>query len=172
MFRRVMSNAPYTVSDFEFTRLRVPHAGAMNIAQEGEEGMGSEDNDHSPIDLRISTALRVQGDNNAVLLNSAPVDHARVVAQAVVSAICQCSDVGGGIPMIDEEGRPRPFNIAVDAGVNVEGSGNLLGSEEHIMRFVSGGGTGGGGKRKRDDGDDGEGRGGHRRWRRTRRSSV
>ncbi|ROV89977.1 hypothetical protein VMCG_10094 [Cytospora schulzeri] len=180
MIRRVMSNPPYPVSEADFGRLRAQHASVMESVHGGqqEENMVMDDEDdedddgHSPVNLRISTALHVQGDNNAVLLNATPVDHAKAVAQAVVSAIRQCSDVNGGIPMIDEEGRPRPFNIVVDAGVGVEGSGNLLGNEKHIMRFLSGGSDSGSGKRKREDGDDGERRGSHRRWRRMRRSSV
>lgn len=183
MMRRVTTNPPYPVSEADFARLRAQHASAMNRLQDEDEDVDMDDGDdgRSPIDLRVSTALHIQGDNNAVLVGATPVDHARAVAHAVISAIRQCSDVTGGIPMIDEEGRPRPFNIAVDAGVSVEGSGNLLGNEEHIKRFLgggggvgggSGGGGGGGGKRKRDDGDGREGRDGHRRWRLTRRSSV
>lgn len=179
MMRRVATNPPYPVSEADFARLRAQHASAMlNRLQDEDEDVDMDDGDdgRSPIDLRVSTALHIQGDNNAVLVGATPVDHARAVAQAVMSAIRQCSDVTGGIPMIDEEGRPRPFNIAVDAGVSVEGSGNLLGNEEHIKRFLGsgdGGGSGsGGGKRKRDDGDGRDGREGHRRWRLTRRSSV
>lgn len=178
MIRRMMDNPPHPVSEGEFARLRAQHASVMNSLQDEDEDMDMNDHDeddgHSAIDLRISTALHVQGDNNAVLLGATPVDHARAVTQAVVLAIRQCSGVNGGIPMIDEEGRPRPFNITVDAGVNVEGSGNLLGNEEHVKRFLDSGNGGGGrgGKRKCGDGGDGEGHGGHRRWRRTRRSSV
>jgi hypothetical protein len=176
MMRRVTTNPPYPVSEADFARLRAQHASAMNRLQDEDEDedvdMDAGDDGRSPIDLRVSTALHIQGDNNAVLVGATPVDHARAVAQAVISAIRQCSDATGGVPMIDEEGRPRPLNIAVDAGVSVEGSGNLLGNEEHVKRFLGGSGGGSGGKRKRDDGDGREGRDGHRRWRRTRRSSV
>lgn len=172
MVRRVMDNVPYTVSEAEFTRLRTQHASVINSVQEESGDMNDEDDGQSSINLRVSTALRIQGDNNAVLLSITPIDHARAVAQAVISAIRQCGDVNGGIPVIDEEGRPRPLHIAVDSGVKVEGSGNVLGNEKHIMRFLSGGGAGGGWKRKRDNGDDGEKRDGHGRRRLTRSLSV
>lgn len=167
MVRRVTSFAPYTVSEAEFTRLRAQHTCVMNSDQEQEEDMDDQDDGHSPINLRISTALRIHGDSNAILMSTAPVDHAKAVAQTVVSAIRQCSDVNGGLPMIDEEGRPRPVNISVDAGLSIKGSGNILGNEEHVLQSLCGAKCGGGGKRKRDDGD-----GLDRRRRRTRGSSM
>lgn len=178
MIHHVMSNPSQPVSEAEFTTIRGQHMSVMGHSPDQDEDTDDhEDDGRSPIDLRISTTLRVKGDNNAVLLKATPADHSEAVAKAVVSAIRQCSDLNGGIPMIDEEGRPRPFNIAVDSGVNVEGSGNVLGNEEHVLRFLRGGGGGGGGdgdgsKRKRDDGDDGEEDSGHRLRRHTRRSSV
>ncbi|KUI52447.1 hypothetical protein VP1G_09887 [Cytospora mali] len=174
MIRRVMSNPPHPISQAEFTRLRQQYATGMYRVQgeEDEDTDDQEDDGRSPINLRISTTLHVEGNNNAVLLTATPADHAKAVTHAVISAIRQCSDMNGGIPMIDEEGRPRPFNITVEAGMNVEGSGNILGNEEHVMQFLGRGGDGNGGKRKRDDSDDGERSDGHRQWRRTRRSSL
>lgn len=104
-----------------------------------------DDNDHNPVELRIMTTVQVEGDNNAILLTASPAEHARAIAEAVTAMIRQAGGMNGGIPMIDEEGRPRPFKIYVAAGMNIEGSGNVLGNADHVMRHL-------GGKRKRDDG--------------------
>lgn len=104
--------------------------------------------DGNPIELRISTTVQVEGDNNAILLTASPAAHAKVIAEAVTATVRHAGGMNGGIPMIDEEGRPRPFRISVSAGVNIEGSGNALGNADHIMQFLSG-------KRKREDGGDG-----------------
>lgn len=104
-----------------------------------------DDDNRSPIELRITTTVQVEGDNNAILLTATPAEHAKVITEAVTATIRQAAGMNGGIPMIDEEGRPRPFRICVSAGMNIEGSGNVLGSADHVMRFL-------GGKRKRDDG--------------------
>lgn len=103
-----------------------------------------DDDDRSPIELRITTTVQVEGDNNAILLTATPAEHARVITEAVTATIRQAGGLNDGIPMIDEEGRPRPLRISVSAGMNMEGSGNVLGNADHVMRFL--------GKRNRDDG--------------------
>lgn len=107
----------------------------------------ADDDDRSPIELRITTTVQVEGDNNAILLKATPAEHAKVITEAVTATIRQAGAMNGGIPMIDEEGRPRPFRICVSAGMNIEGSGNVLGNADHVMRFL-------GVKRKRDDGGE------------------
>lgn len=113
------------------------------------DGPHDDDEDRSPIELRITTTVQVEGNNNAILLKASPAAHAKVIAEAVTATVRQAGGIDGGIPMIDEEGRPRPFRISVSAGVNIEGSGNVLGNADHVMRFL-------GGKRKRDDDVDGQ----------------
>lgn len=108
-----------------------------------------DDDNHSPVELLISTTVQVEGDNNAILLTASPSAQAKVIAEAVTATVRQACGMNGGIPMIDEEGRPRPFRISVSAGINIDGSRNVLGNADHIMRFL-------GGKRKRDDGGDGQ----------------
>ncbi|KAJ0107861.1 hypothetical protein J7T55_007073 [Diaporthe amygdali] len=128
-----MNNANYD-NNREYVNLDVPH---------------DYDDERSPIELRICTTVQVEGDNNAILMTAPPADHAKAVVDAVTATIRQAGSMNdGGIPMIDEEGRPRPFRITVEAGMHIEGSGNVLGSEEHIKQLL-------GGKRKRDDGDGG-----------------
>jgi hypothetical protein len=129
-----MNNANYDNSR-EYSNLDDPH--------------DDDDDDRSPIELRITTTVQVEGDNNAILLTASPAAHAQVIAEAVTATVRQAGGMNGGIPMIDEEGRPRPFRISVSAGMNIEGSGNVLGNADHVMRFL-------GGKRKRDDGGGGQ----------------
>ncbi|KAK7719968.1 hypothetical protein SLS64_002149 [Diaporthe eres] len=109
-----------------------------------------DEDDRSPIELRIMTTIQVEGDNNAILLTASPAEHARAIAEAVTATIRQAGGMNGGIPMIDEEGRPRPFKITISAGMNIEGSGNVLGNADHVLLHL-------GRKRKRDDnGGDGD----------------
>ncbi|POS75333.1 hypothetical protein DHEL01_v206263 [Diaporthe helianthi] len=129
-----MNNANYDNSR-EYSDLDDPH-------EDEDEG--------SPIELRITTTVQVAGDNNAIVLTASPAAHAKVIAEAVTTAVRQAGGMNGGIPMIDEEGRPRPLRISVSAGLNIEGSGNVLGNADHIMQFLSA-------KRKRDDGGGGDG---------------
>ncbi|KKY31663.1 hypothetical protein UCDDA912_g08387 [Diaporthe ampelina] len=130
-----MNNASY--HSREFSNLGDPH--------DDNADDDDDDDDRSPVELRITTTVQVEGDNNAILLTALPAEHARAIAEAVTATVRQAGGMNGGIPMIDEEGRPRPFKISVSAGMNIEGSGNVLGNADHIMRFL-------GGKRKRDDG--------------------
>ncbi|KAI9171335.1 hypothetical protein HJFPF1_00817 [Paramyrothecium foliicola] len=104
----------------------------LSDAAEGQdetEGM-------SPISLRINTSVNVSKSNNLICLAATPADHANAIAQAVVQAIQRNSSGQCGIPMIDEDGRPRPVNIEVDASMVVEGSGNVIGGQDAIMEAL------------------------------------
>ncbi|EQB48836.1 hypothetical protein CGLO_11895 [Colletotrichum gloeosporioides Cg-14] len=75
------------------------------------------DDDHeelSPISLRISTRINIASDGNLIALPSSPSEQANSIARAVVEAI-QGQDWATGLPMIDENGRPRPLKLEVDA---------------------------------------------------------
>ncbi|KAM0287755.1 hypothetical protein ACHAQH_000287 [Verticillium albo-atrum] len=86
----------------------------------------------SPINLRISTRVNVSRDNNLVALPSTPSDQAAVVADAIVRAFKSSTVMEGGMPMIDQDGHPRPVKIEVDAGMTIEGSHNIVGTEAII----------------------------------------
>lgn len=86
----------------------------------------------SPISLRINTSIRISSHNNIVCFNDTPSEHANAIARAVVVALQENSSGQCGIPMIDEDGRPRPVRIEVDAGVEVQGSGNVVGNEKIV----------------------------------------
>lgn len=119
-----------------------------NVAgsEEYDEDEDEEDEDgrrgaaRSVITVRISTAVRVHGDGNMVCVGPAhPADTARAVAIAVTRAITRADEEGGRagvVPMIDEEGRPRPLRIEIEAGIEVRGRGNVLGGQEVVMRAL------------------------------------
>lgn len=90
----------------------------------------------SAISLRINTSVHISSNNNLVCLNDTPASHANAIAKAVVQAIQENSSGQCGIPMIDEDGRPRPVKIEVDAGITVEGSGNVVGSEDVVNQVL------------------------------------
>lgn len=91
----------------------------------------------SPISLRINTSVIITKSNNLVCLSETPAEHANAIARAVVQAIYDNSSGQCGIPMIDEDGRPRPVNIEVDAGITVEGAGNIVGKEDFVKHVLS-----------------------------------
>lgn len=90
----------------------------------------------SPITLRIKTAVHVTADNNIVCLRKAPEEAAGEAARLVMEAMRAGSTGAGGVPMIDEEGRPRPVVVEVEAGWRVEGGGNVVGREEVVREVV------------------------------------
>ncbi|PHH80076.1 hypothetical protein CDD80_2918 [Ophiocordyceps camponoti-rufipedis] len=82
----------------------------------------------SAINLSINTSVVVSSNNNTVYLKD-PATNANEIAMAVVNALRDGSCGKSGIPMIDEDGRPRPLRIHVQAGLTVEGAGNIVGSD-------------------------------------------
>ncbi|TAQ88334.1 hypothetical protein B7494_g3332 [Chlorociboria aeruginascens] len=90
--------------------------------QEYEEGPDT----RSPIEISISVPLTVQGHSNNVHVD--PSLSASKIAMAIVAALKQASMCEGGVPMIDEEGRPRPIKVHVRAETRVVGDDNIVGA--------------------------------------------
>ncbi|RCI14902.1 hypothetical protein L249_6744 [Ophiocordyceps polyrhachis-furcata BCC 54312] len=100
----------------------------------------SEDSDSdleslSSITVHINTSVTVSGDNNTVCLTDTLDASAKANASALVKAMQDASPGQCGIPMIDEEGRPRPLNIHVDAGLTIAGAGNIIGDEASVVNI-------------------------------------
>lgn len=91
----------------------------------------------SPIKITISAPLHITGHHNIMM--TTPSVSATRIAMAITQALRASSMSEAGLPMIDEEGRPRPVEVTVEAGIRVEGSGNVVGErmmrrkEEHSM---------------------------------------
>ncbi|KAM4055064.1 hypothetical protein HRG_005873 [Hirsutella rhossiliensis] len=117
---------PVLVDRSPFTTLLGGSAAAEDEGPEWEEGL-------SAISLHINTSVTVSSDNNMVCLADTPANHANAIAHAVVKALQESSSGQCGIPMIDEEGRPRPVRIHVDAGLTVGGAGNVIGNEAVVQ---------------------------------------
>ncbi|KAH7328924.1 hypothetical protein B0I35DRAFT_30916 [Stachybotrys elegans] len=92
--------------------------------------------DRDSICLRINTSINVTKSNNLVCLTETPAEHANAIARAVVEAMQKNSSGQCGIPMIDEDGHPRPIRIEVDASMSVDGIGNVVGSERIISQVL------------------------------------
>jgi hypothetical protein len=116
----------------------------------------------SSIVLNIKCPLRVTGHDNLIAMDNSLA--ASKIAMAVVSALKQMSMAGSGIPMIDEEGRPRPIKVDVDTSITIEGDRNKLGDaasvamakQAGVQSGVAGGSTS---KREREESDSVEGEG-------------
>ncbi len=106
---------------------------------EFEEGSEDEDGESlSTIHLRIKTPLIVTGDHNLIGIDTSV--SASKIATAVVGALRQMSVGGAGVPMIDEEGRPRPIKVSVLAGTRVDGNKNVVGEKAFLAATVGAGG--------------------------------
>ncbi|KAG6026127.1 hypothetical protein E4U41_001348 [Claviceps citrina] len=90
----------------------------------------------SGISLRINTSVRVSSNNNHVCVSETPAEHASAIARAVVHAIQENSSGQCGIPMIDEDGRPRPVSVHVDAVLEVHGEGNVVGNDGFVTELL------------------------------------
>ncbi|OAQ59791.1 hypothetical protein VFPFJ_11371 [Purpureocillium lilacinum] len=92
--------------------------------------------DFSAIILCIDTSIKVTNNNNILCIKATPADNAKEIAEAVVKALRDYSAANMGLPMIDEEGRPRPVEVKVHAGVALEGSNNFLGCKETLNQYL------------------------------------
>lgn len=90
----------------------------------------------SPLQLHIDTSIRITKGNNLVCLTDSPARHASAIAEAVTQAIQRTSSGNCGLPMIDGDGNPRPIRIEVDAGMTVDGVGNVVGNEKIIEEVL------------------------------------
>ncbi|CEI64076.1 hypothetical protein FVEN_g10844 [Fusarium venenatum] len=126
------------IGDRLFPRPAVPSMPSVVMASDDQDETSETS---SPISLRINTAVNVSRSNNIVCLTATPAEQANAIAKAVVQALYEGSSGRCGIPMIDESGCPRPLNIEVDAGLVVEGTGNVIGSRDVIGELLQKRGT-------------------------------
>jgi hypothetical protein len=97
-------------------------------AQIDEEHPDSDmDSTPSPIIISISSPVTIIGHTNLLAID--PTEMGTNIAQSIVRSIKEASVCSAGIPMFDEEGRPRPIEIRVDAGIKVQGTNNTVGEK-------------------------------------------
>lgn len=102
-------------------------------AQIGEDHPDSDmETTHSSITISISAPVTIIGHANLVAID--PVEMGINIAQSIFRSIKECSVSGAGMPMIDEEGRPRPIEVRMDSGIKVQGTKNIIG--EKAVLFV------------------------------------
>jgi hypothetical protein len=133
-FGQQLFTPPHNMSHNQQLTAHVTHDGDSD-SEEGEE-------DECPrklseIHLKISAPLLVQGNGNLVSIDTAA--NATKISLGVVSALRQITSASGGVPMIDEDGRPRPIKIDITAEVRVHGSCNVVGEKAILAKTVVGG---------------------------------
>jgi hypothetical protein len=97
----------------------------------GYEGAEEDDDSLSAINIIIKCPLHIKGDHNLVAVDTAI--SANKIAQGVVGALKAMSMSGHGVPMIDEDGRPRPITVTAIAEVTIDGSKNVVGEKVRPM---------------------------------------
>jgi hypothetical protein len=94
------------------------------------------DSDLSPIVINISSPVTITGHGNLVAFD--PSTTAAAIAEAVARSLKSASVSSSGIPMIDEEGRPRPIKVTVDTPVKVQGDKNMIGDHPVMLKLREG----------------------------------
>uniref|UniRef100_A0A8H7N9I9 Uncharacterized protein n=1 Tax=Bionectria ochroleuca TaxID=29856 RepID=A0A8H7N9I9_BIOOC len=100
------------------------------------ETMEDDDEPCAPLNLRINTSITINKSNNLICLSESPSSHANAITEAITGAIRKHSAGDCGFPMVDGNGNPRPIRLEVDAGLVVEGEGNIIGSESVILEAI------------------------------------
>jgi hypothetical protein len=93
---------------------------------------GDSDAARSSVCLRVNAAVSISGDHNCICITKPPADHVNTIVRAALNTIKENSSGQCGIPMVDEDGRPRPVIIEVEAGMMVHGTDNAVGNENAI----------------------------------------
>lgn len=96
-----------------------------NVSPQVEVDEDDDVSDAKTIKILINCPISVKGNNNNVMVS--PVVGVGKVVAAVVQAIREASMCQGGIPMIDEDGVPRGVDVQVEAGMTIDGDGNVVG---------------------------------------------
>ncbi|KAH6898448.1 hypothetical protein B0T10DRAFT_109308 [Thelonectria olida] len=122
----------YRIQHF-FPQAEAQHATLESAADDEEE---EDSASKSPISLRINSSINISSNNNIICIESTPSENANAIAQAVAKAILEGSSGRCGIPMIDENGVPRPLMIEVDAGMVIEGANNIVGSRAAVNEVL------------------------------------
>jgi hypothetical protein len=108
---------------------------AVTMSTEDQDD-GESTNAFSSLHLRINTSINISKNNNLVCLTESPATHANAIAEAVSEAMQKHSSGNCGIPMIDGDGNPRPIKVEVDAGMVIDGMGNVVGNEKVIDEVI------------------------------------
>lgn len=90
-----------------------------------EESDDEESRKLSSVTISIENPIHITGDNN--LLSIDPGLSGSKMALSIIAGLKQMSGASGGVPMIDEDGHPRPIRIEVKAETKIEGSKNVIG---------------------------------------------
>ncbi len=90
-----------------------------------------EESPFSTILFNIISPISIIGDNNIVTID--PMQNAANIANTILRSLKEASTCNAGVAMIDEEGRPRPIEVRVDAGIKVEGGKNIVGEKAVVM---------------------------------------
>ncbi|KAN0117377.1 hypothetical protein V8E51_003354 [Hyaloscypha variabilis] len=97
-----------------------------NYSDDEEDGDEEGQNGSVPsaIKLHVKCPLSVNGDHNIVGVDTA-VNVTRV-AQGIFKALKEMGVNGHGVPLVDEDGRPRPITITASAEITITGSKNFV----------------------------------------------
>ena len=121
------ASSPPAYTPVQLSSFYASALGPSTLASIYDEDDRDSSEDISPIRLRVDASITISNNNNAVFLEPTPAEQAKSIANAVVKALRDHSSGQCGIPMIDENGRPRPIDVEVHAGLNVGGTGNIVG---------------------------------------------
>ena len=114
--------------------LRHHRSPTVDSYDDESENRGEEEeiDSTSSIQFKIATPLIITGNGNLVPIDPSTI--ANTIAMGIVSSLKSIS-MGAGIPLIDEEGRPRPLKFDINCEVRVEGSNNIVGEKAFLKKM-------------------------------------
>ena len=115
-----LSSMIRTLSDTDY------HADYSDDEEDGDEE-GQDGSLHSAINITIRCPIVVKGDNNIIGIDTAL--NTNRIAHGIVTSLKTMSMSGNGVPMIDEDGRPRPITVTAIADITITGSRNMVGDK-------------------------------------------
>lgn len=114
--------------------LPVPQAQDDESDEDEEPFLAEDSTALSRINITIRSPIIITGNANLIACDAAAT--ANAIALGVVQSLRQLSMGQHGIPMIDEQGRPRPLGVEVIAEMRVEGSQNVVGERAVLARML------------------------------------
>lgn len=88
----------------------------------------------SPITIGINAPMSISGSRNSLIIP--PETFTKLIYENVLRALRDASAGEMGIPMIDQDGRPRPINIDITAGITIDGDCNFIGKSPQFVSAV------------------------------------
>ena len=127
------TNPPQNVSQVLQSFRAAQHARIPFINNDDDDDDDEVDN-RSALSINIRAPLTITGNKN--LIATDPTAAANAIANGIVTALRGLAAGSQGVPLSDEDGRPRPLLVNVEAECTINGSENIFGERAVLSRLL------------------------------------